>query len=90
MTEIVWASMMEFLLPVWAVSDPPPNPILSSPLSDDSWYSPGSPEADAETEFGLQGIGWGLQDVFVRKGKQRKKCDAGMTKFPATWLAALQ
>lgn len=90
MTEIVWASMMEFLLPVWAARDPPPNPILSSPLSDHSCYSPGSPEADAETEFGLQGIGWGLQDVFVRKGKQRKKCDAGMTKFPGNWLGALQ
>ena len=34
---------------MWAVSDLALNPILSSVLSELSWYSPGSPEADAET-----------------------------------------
>lgn len=52
--------MMKPLLSVWAMSDPAPNPILSPALLDYSWYSPGSPEADAETEFGLQGICWEL------------------------------
>ena len=56
MTEIVCASVMESLSPVWAVNDPPTNPILSAALSDHSWYSPDSPEADAETEFGLQDV----------------------------------
>lgn len=55
---IVCASIMKPLLSVWAMNDPAPNPILSPALLDYSWYSPSSPEADAETEFGLQGICW--------------------------------
>ena len=49
MTEIICAPLMESLSPVWAVSDLALNPILSSVLSELSWYSPGSLEADAET-----------------------------------------
>lgn len=41
-----------------------------------------------ETEVGLQDIccgGWGTRgDTFLRKRKQRKKCDVGLTEFPVT------
>ena len=49
-------------------SDLAVNPILSSALSDLSWCSPGSPEADAEIEFGLQDICWSRH--FCKEGEE--------------------